>query len=688
MTVHTWEQAGFRSVERLRSSRVAHLVKVDPAVAVEIAAGCSMVAALIHAFAAPGHLEEWIGYGMLFIAAAVAQCVLALALLGAPRRAVLIAGIAGNLALIGLWAMTRTSGIPIGPEAGEIEPVGVLDAVSKMAELAVVVLLATMLKNAPPARRPAAAQRLVAVGVLAIAMLSATTAGAMVPAAMTDAVTDVSPPNDPEVPSVDAAGDDQAMDEEEMEHPDADCSAPIGHPVVVPTAAPGVAAAVFVADEAAIVMLDVARNVASAVTTLPRNCWFGDVRLGSGEQLYFSDGYRLWGQDLQSGALRTVVASEDAYVSDFDVSPDGLLVATILENNEDEGSTLLMSPRTGGHAVPIHSFVEPQLGMCGGWGEHVVFSPDGTMLAVQRMPGDTTVSILRLDGSEVRPTFDGADPVWLPDSSGLAYQRPAKDGAEWARIELASGAVTPLGAKGTENLASVSPDGWTLAVSGYSLTGTDLIDLRSGTHKRLTDDFGDPIWLDASTIAATKQLECDGCDGWMEGGYVSALDLNGSEVRRLNLTRTHGGDTLIAPATPTRTDTSAATHAPILLARGEHTVTVLQRLTFTLSADDADGDMMTFTADGLPRHATFDPATKTFSWRPRPGQEGTWIVTFGVTDATGARDTARVRIVVRTIEEHLECALLATCGDDGTLAAVPPHASDRSAGAGRAEATP
>jgi hypothetical protein len=55
-------------------------------------------------------------------------------------------GIVGNLALIALWAWTRTIGIPfVGPGAGEVEPVSALDVVAKVVEGGLIALLIVLL---------------------------------------------------------------------------------------------------------------------------------------------------------------------------------------------------------------------------------------------------------------------------------------------------------------------------------------------------------------------------------------------------------------------------------------------------------------------------------------------------------------------------------------------------------------
>lgn len=107
------------------------------------AAALSALAGFIHIAVTPDHFEEWIGYGLFFLIASTLQFMYALLLLAhAANRELLLAGIVGNGLIIVLWAITRTVGIPFfGPEAGEVEAVGVLDTVSKLVEGALIVCL-------------------------------------------------------------------------------------------------------------------------------------------------------------------------------------------------------------------------------------------------------------------------------------------------------------------------------------------------------------------------------------------------------------------------------------------------------------------------------------------------------------------------------------------------------------------
>jgi hypothetical protein len=124
-----------------------------------LAGGASLLAGGIHGLVTPDHFAAWWGYGAFFLIAAMAQLVFGLLLVTnginatdtGPnwrvwKRRAYILGLVGNLLIIGLYLVTRTSGIPVfGPEAGAVEEVGVLDVVSKIAELVVVVALAKLL---------------------------------------------------------------------------------------------------------------------------------------------------------------------------------------------------------------------------------------------------------------------------------------------------------------------------------------------------------------------------------------------------------------------------------------------------------------------------------------------------------------------------------------------------------------
>jgi len=73
---------------------------------------------------------------------------------------------------------------------------------------------------------------------------------------------------------------------------------------------------------------------------------------------------------------------------------------------------------------------------------------------------------------------------------------------------------------------------------------------------------------------------------------------------------------------------------PVLATIGGKTVNEGASLTFTLSASDPDGDSLSYSASGLPSGASFNAATRTFSWTPGYGQAGSYAPTFSVSDGS------------------------------------------------------
>ena len=110
--------------------------------AVYAAEALSMAAALIHLYVTPEHLEEWWGYGAFFLVAALFQAAYTMTLpRWSGRPLFLIAGAAANLAIVGLWAVTRTVGVPAGPHAGKVEEAGLLDVAATASEALLAVIL-------------------------------------------------------------------------------------------------------------------------------------------------------------------------------------------------------------------------------------------------------------------------------------------------------------------------------------------------------------------------------------------------------------------------------------------------------------------------------------------------------------------------------------------------------------------
>jgi hypothetical protein len=110
-----------------------------------VVASTLLGAAVIHAAQAPGHLAEWWAAGVTFVVLAAAQALLGAAAAAAADRRVSLLAQAVSLAAIGLWALSRTVGLPVGPEVGESEPVGRADLVAVALEAATVLAATPLL---------------------------------------------------------------------------------------------------------------------------------------------------------------------------------------------------------------------------------------------------------------------------------------------------------------------------------------------------------------------------------------------------------------------------------------------------------------------------------------------------------------------------------------------------------------
>jgi hypothetical protein len=103
--------------------------------AVIAAALLSVGAGVVHAFVIQEHFEETALFGGFFLVLALLQVAWAVGLRLAPSRKLLAAGAIGSLLVALLWVASRTTGLPVGPERWEAEPVGLSDSISTAFEL-------------------------------------------------------------------------------------------------------------------------------------------------------------------------------------------------------------------------------------------------------------------------------------------------------------------------------------------------------------------------------------------------------------------------------------------------------------------------------------------------------------------------------------------------------------------------
>jgi hypothetical protein len=109
----------------------------------------SLGAAGIHFGVMGEHFQESIAFGLFFAVVAWGQALWAVGILVASSRALLLAGFVGNAAVVAIWVISRTVGLPLGPEPWTAEGVGVADLTSTILEIAIVAGCGVLLVRGP-----------------------------------------------------------------------------------------------------------------------------------------------------------------------------------------------------------------------------------------------------------------------------------------------------------------------------------------------------------------------------------------------------------------------------------------------------------------------------------------------------------------------------------------------------------
>ena len=138
-------------------------------------------AGVIHLALGPEHSSEWVVLGGGFYLSGVLQLLWAGALARRESRLLTGLGALGSAALIAAWVISRTSGLPVGPEAFAPEGVGLADVLCVAME-AVVALGAVVLLRRPTAGRTPTSRVLARSVVAASAALVLTGTGVAVAA--------------------------------------------------------------------------------------------------------------------------------------------------------------------------------------------------------------------------------------------------------------------------------------------------------------------------------------------------------------------------------------------------------------------------------------------------------------------------------------------------------------------------
>jgi hypothetical protein len=117
-----------------------------------IAATLSTGAAAIHFAVVPEHMAEFAPFGLAFVALAWFQVTWAQLYLLRPNRRIAAIGAVVSVAIAAIWVLSRTAGLPFGPQPWTPEPIGALDLLATALEITLVgILLPIILPRRWPA---------------------------------------------------------------------------------------------------------------------------------------------------------------------------------------------------------------------------------------------------------------------------------------------------------------------------------------------------------------------------------------------------------------------------------------------------------------------------------------------------------------------------------------------------------
>ena len=105
------------------------------------AAVLSAGAGYVHIAYLESHWRDWWAYGAFFLAAGAFQLLYGPLLLRRSGPVVVLLGVAGNLAIVGMYVCSRIEGVPLGPHARVKERAGAIDVATTAVEILLVAVL-------------------------------------------------------------------------------------------------------------------------------------------------------------------------------------------------------------------------------------------------------------------------------------------------------------------------------------------------------------------------------------------------------------------------------------------------------------------------------------------------------------------------------------------------------------------
>lgn len=300
-----------------------------------------------------------------------------------------------------------------------------------------------------------------------------------------------------------------------------------------------------------------------------------------------------------NGTISQSAAVNHGTTTTFTITPNtGYHIADVVVDGIPVGavSTYIFNNVTASHAITATFILEGDLDMSG------AVDLTDAIIALQ------TISSLQT----ITPVHKAAD-IDGDNKIGLAEAIYALQSAARLRNNH-SPVLNIIGNKSvnentmlTFKIVATDSDGDTQTYSATNLPYGALMDSKSGTFS----------WIPSFVQSGAYQVTFVVDDGY--GGTDSETVM----INVVNVNRT-----------------------PVLNAIGNKSVDQNMTLSFTTSAIDSDGDTLTYSASSLPNGATFNAATRTFTWTPAYSQSGTYSVTFTVSDGRGGTDSETITITV------------------------------------------
>jgi len=146
-----------------------------------------------------------------------------------------------------------------------------------------------------------------------------------------------------------------------------------------------------------------------------------------------------------------------------------------------------------------------------------------------------------------------------------------------------------------------------------------------------SDPDGDPVTYSATPLPAGATMAQDGAFTYTPPNDTAGCGVSTQKNIQFSIVDSDGNSDS-EWVTITINDNPVTDNPPVLNNPGDKTVQENQLLSFTLVANDDDGDTVTFSSTDLPPGASLSETTGQFMWTPSQGQAGNHSVTFIATE--------------------------------------------------------